>query len=338
MIKLSVIIAYYNAEQYIEELLDSLLDQGFSKDEMEIIVVDDESTHSVEILKNYCQSYPAVHYVWQKNALQSVARNNGIGRAKGEYLYFCDNDDKVNRGVLSRIWDLAHNNELDLLFFNRLMIGENELPPPKKMDFVLKEPICSGQQYIGNHHDMSTGPWHFIIRKQLVDRYGLKFPSGIIICEDVDFLAKASEVAERVSYVNVDVYYWIQRSKSISHYSGKKKMAEKYIGDMLWNMSERKKQIANSDKLIPQFKTWLEKSNHTHAFAILHNAFRYLPPNKNLIVIEKLVELGEYPLKGERLHSYKWHSIICFFMNRELLWLTLCRIYNIIPQSIRNNF
>lgn len=336
MIKLSVIIAYYNAEQYIEELLDSLLDQGFAKDEIEIIVVDDESTHSVDILKKYCQTHPDVHYVWQKNARQSAARNNGIGRANGEYLYFCDNDDKVNRGVLSRIYDLAHNNELDMLFFNRLTIDENETPPHPKMDFKLKEPICSGQKYIGNHLDTSTGPWHFIIRKQLVDKYGLKFPNGIIICEDIDFIAKASEVAERVSYIDVDVYYWIQRSRSISHYAGKKKMAEKYIGDMLWNLLERKKQMGK--KLLPQFANWIEMKNRTHAFSILHNAFRYLTVYENKVIIDKLAELEEYPLRYKGLHSNKWYSIISYVMNRKCLWLTLCRLFNLLPQSIRNKF
>lgn len=336
--KISIIIAYYNAEQYIKGLLDELLDQGFTENEFEIIVVDDESTHSVDVLKDYCAKHHNVKYVWQKNARQSAARNHGISLAQGEYLFFCDNDDKVNRGVLSRIYDVAHDNNLDMLFFNRLIINEKETPPSHKMDFELKESICSGQQYVGEHPTISTGPWHFIISKQMVEMHDIRFPNGIIICEDVDFLAKASEVAMRVSYVNVDVYYWIQRPKSISHYAGKKKMAEKYIGDMLWNLKERKRQLGHSDTLLPSFRNWIEMGIHTHAFSIVHNAFRYLSIHNNRIVINKLTELGEYPLNDRRLNSNKLQSILCRIMNHKTIWLMLCKVYRLLPLFVRIKF
>ena len=84
MIKLSVIIAYYNAERYIKGLLDELLDQGFTENEFEIIVVDDESTHSIDVLKDYCAIHHNVKYVWQKNARQSAARNVFFRHKKAE--------------------------------------------------------------------------------------------------------------------------------------------------------------------------------------------------------------------------------------------------------------
>ena len=238
---------------------------------------------------------------------------------------------------MSHIYDIAHSNDLDMLFFNRLIIDEKETPPQPQMDFNLKEPICSGQQYIGNHLDISTGPWHFIIKKQLVDKHELKFPHGIIICEDVDFLARASEVAKRVSYVNVDVYYWIQRSQSVSHFAGKKKMADIYIGNMLWNIAERKKQMDSSKTLLPEFVQWIEIKNHVHAYAILHNAFRYLPVSKSRKIIGKLVDLDEYPLKDEGAYAPK-DRMISKMMNHRFLWLFFCGIFNLLPQSIRCKF
>ena len=336
-LKLSIIIAYYNAEKYVTELLDALLDQGFSESEFEIIVVDDESTHSVDVLKDYCAMHHNVKYVWQKNARQSAARNHGICLAQGEYLYFCDNDDKVNRGVLSHIYDVAHTNELEMLFFNRLVIGEHETPPMPHKNFKLDNEICTGQQYLGTHLDISTGPWHYIIRRDFVEKHHLKFPDGVIYCEDVDFLANASVVANKVSYVDVDVYYWVQRPLSISHYAGKKKMAGKYIGDMIWNVEQRKKQIADNPNLLPEFVHWIDLNNQSVVFGIVHNAFRYLPVTKNIEILDKLEQLGEYPLKKEQSKDIVYY-IFSGVMNKRRLWLKLCSIFQMLPESIKLKF
>ena len=128
--KLSVIIPYYNSEKYIYPLLESLLDQGFQKDEYEIIVVDDGSPNDVSRLREFCDKSDTIKYVRQENGRQSKARNNGISKATGEYLYFFDSDDCIRKDVLSRICDIASQNELDILYFNRVIVKEKELPPP----------------------------------------------------------------------------------------------------------------------------------------------------------------------------------------------------------------
>lgn len=335
--KLSVIIAYYNAEDYIAELLDSLLDQGFAKDEFEIIVVDDESTHDVSVLKQYSETHDNIHYVWQKNARQSAARNRGISIAQGEYLYVCDNDDKVNRQVLKRIYEVAHQNSLDILFFNRLTLGENEPIPPIRRDFELKHAIVTGQQYISQHPDMSTGPWHYIVRRDFIIENHFQFPNGIIICEDVNFLVDICAKAQRTSYLNVDVYYWIQRPRSISHEAGKKKNTEKFLNDMLWYIEEKKQMIAKSIDLDPLFVSWIQTNISLHSFRILLAAFRFLPLEKNKDYIYRLSTLGEYPVRRGRLRQVR---LLCIrsFMNKRRLWLALCVIFQLLPIKLRYRF
>ena len=131
--KLSVIIPYYNAEKYVFTLLESLNIQGFQESEYEIIIVDDGSTHDVERLKEYCQRRENVKYVRQTNGRQSRARNNGMSMAKGDYLFFCDADDELRHGSLSKAWKVANENHLDFLFFNRVIIREKESTPPIPM-------------------------------------------------------------------------------------------------------------------------------------------------------------------------------------------------------------
>lgn len=65
--KLSIIIPYYNGEQWVGKCLDSLLKQDFQAGEYEIIVVDDGSTHSIEALMKYVNDYPHIHYLHQEN-------------------------------------------------------------------------------------------------------------------------------------------------------------------------------------------------------------------------------------------------------------------------------
>lgn len=86
----SMIIAAYNAEQYIEETLNSIFDQTYS--ELEIIVVDDGSTdRTAEIVNAF---HPRVRYVFQPNSGSCASpRNLGLALAKGEYLTFFDADD-----------------------------------------------------------------------------------------------------------------------------------------------------------------------------------------------------------------------------------------------------
>ena len=332
---LSIIIAYYNAEDYIVNLLDSLMDQGFQEDEYEIIVVDDESTHCVQRLKDYCESHSNVHYVWQKNARQSIARNNGIARANGEFLYVCDNDDIVNRQVLKQICNIAHDNSLDILFFNRLLIPEGAEAPPAQRDFSSLEPIQTGQQYIANHPKTSTGPWHYIIRREFVNKNHLKFPEGIIICEDVDFMIDACVKAQRVSYINVDVYYWVQHPQSISHYAGMVSMTERFLNDMLWYVEKRKMMLNRPNDLLPSFAKWIDLNINRHAYRILSTSLKYLGYKKNLEMVKRLKRLGLYPVsKTEYEESPKVHFFKSL-MNMKPIWVVCCRLYTLVPQKIR---
>jgi glycosyltransferase involved in cell wall biosynthesis len=116
MVKLSVIIPYYNGEKWIAKCLDSLLHQDLGEDEYEIIVVDDGSTKSSEVLKNYVQSHQNIHYILQENKGVSAARNKGLSIAEGEFIFFCDCDDFITEDVLGRLYDIAKSNDVDLLF------------------------------------------------------------------------------------------------------------------------------------------------------------------------------------------------------------------------------
>ena len=112
--KVSVIVPMYNAEKYIEQCLDSLVNQTIFED-MEIIVIDDGSTdqsgHIADIYAdNYCGSIKVVH---QECISQANAVNRGWKMAKGEYIAECDADDFCSMRMYEKLYDMATNPKYD---------------------------------------------------------------------------------------------------------------------------------------------------------------------------------------------------------------------------------
>lgn len=101
---LSFIIPVYNAETYLKECLESILQQDLSYEEYEIICVNDGSTdRSLDFLKEYEKLYDNIRVIDQENSGVSVARNIGLDTAAGEYVWFVDADDFIGRNVLNML-------------------------------------------------------------------------------------------------------------------------------------------------------------------------------------------------------------------------------------------
>ena len=104
MIKLSIIIPVYNTEAYLRRCLDSCLHQDLPMDQYEIIAVNDGSTdRSLEILKDYERQYTNIHVYSQENKRQGAARNYGLTKASGEYIWFVDADDWIANNCLRKL-------------------------------------------------------------------------------------------------------------------------------------------------------------------------------------------------------------------------------------------
>ena len=103
--KLSIIITVYNKEPFLRRSLDSLLKQyTVNEGDYEILAVNDGSSDGSEkILKEYSERYSCVRIISQINQGLSMARNNGVGEAKGDYVWFVDADDTFSNYAVSLI-------------------------------------------------------------------------------------------------------------------------------------------------------------------------------------------------------------------------------------------
>lgn len=220
--KVSVIIPVYNVEDYLEESLDSVLNQTLK--EIEVICINDGSTDGSEkILERYAHQDPRLRFQTQKNSGQGVARNVGIELSNGEYLYFMDSDDLLDAEALQRCYEVAQWNALDLVLFEGSSFFETpELEEQHANYKTLYQrkgfypEIYEGQELYG----YLAGNWDFIIspamrfyRRDLLIDNQVRFPENIKL-EDNFFAFHSLVCAKRVKVLPDALYYRRVRENS----------------------------------------------------------------------------------------------------------------------------
>ena len=186
MVKVSIILPVYNVAPFLEEALDSILNQTLK--EIEIIAVNDGSTdNSEEIIKKYQQKDSRIIYFSQENKGQSVARNVALQHATGEYIYMMDSDDVLSSpDVLLTCYEYAEKNHADFIFFDREHITEDKVNFPVSMHstkYVEENRKYDGESLLNLMLDTTSYNcvvWLLFIRHDHLKQLALKFYPGII--------------------------------------------------------------------------------------------------------------------------------------------------------------
>lgn len=204
----------YNAEKYIGECLQSILNQNLPDDEYEIIIVDDGSTDdSAKIVERYRAQNPVIKLITQSNAGQSSARNKGIFLASGTYLCFVDADDLLVPDSLSLVWNyvvangLAHSGGPEIITYG-ICIGGNK----GKQNDVISASQMDGIDFIAKTNYNNSPCW-YLSKKDFLQRNGISFEEGKL-CEDGMFTMTALLKAKHILVTDVDVYRYIIRPSS----------------------------------------------------------------------------------------------------------------------------
>lgn len=116
MIKVSVVVPIYNAEKYLRQCLDSIVNQTLK--DIEIILINDGSTDGCEdICKEYL-SDERVSYYYKENEGLAAARADGLSYAQGEYIGFVDSDDWLELDTYEKMYSASQINNADIVFCN----------------------------------------------------------------------------------------------------------------------------------------------------------------------------------------------------------------------------
>ena len=318
MIKVSVIVPVYNVENYLAKCLDSLVNQTLK--ELEIIVVDDESTdNSSKIIAEYAKKYPKkIKAFSKKNGGQGSARNYGLKYAKGEYIAFVDSDDYVDLDMFFKMYNKAKEDNSDVVICgmknislaNKVTIDNNNFSNDD-----LK--ILFG----------SMGVCNKIFKKDLITNNNLQFRNKVWY-EDIDFLVKILLDNIKISFIDEALYNYVLRAGSTMNNSNIAKNLDillafdemikyfknKKIYDKVYEKLEfiaiyhiyiastsrvllAKDKLKNKKKIINKFREYM----HNNFPNYQNNSYlHYMSTNKKIIY--KLINL-------------KWYNIIRIVLN-----------------------
>lgn len=224
-LKISVVIPVYNAEEFLEESIESVLGQSLK--EIEIICVDDGSTdQSLVLLQKYQEKYPNFTVLQQKNQYAGAARNYGTTVAKGEYLYYFDCDDILYDTALEELYLIAKTHDADVVrgkcrAFNHVT-GEEATVVRYKLE---KVPVKSFEKPLTFTKDYkvilqcSVAPWAGIVRREFVQNFKIEFP--VLKC--VNDRAFFIETMARANMVVIsDVFIQNHRVNNVNSLVGKR--------------------------------------------------------------------------------------------------------------------
>ncbi|MCC8424856.1 glycosyltransferase [Mucilaginibacter sp. UR6-11] len=216
---LSIIIAAYNVEDFIEKCIRSCYVQNISTLLFEIIVVNDGSTDSTTKIVNELKAdITNLVLVDQPNLGLGAARNTGIDHASGEYIWLIDGDDFITENILDEITNDIKVKQLDVMLLNYAItdLHYTHIKTVYHDDF-LGEDIITGGQYYKRHYDKSYS-WQFIFRKDIFQKNGLTFKEKINM-QDSEILPKIMNHVNRLAFFNKSSYYYVQQPNSFTNSS-----------------------------------------------------------------------------------------------------------------------
>ncbi len=202
---ISIIIPAYNAEKYITETINSVINQTYT--DWELIIINDGSIdNTAEIVKQFCANDNRIKYYYQNNSGVSAARNNGLKRANGEYIVFLDSDDVWLKEFLEKtVSFLDKNKNIGVVNTNVKFIDKDS----NKLDII----------YTGINSDnilnmlffktsnKTTGPSGTVCRTQLVKQIK-GFDTNLSNVADKMFYL---DIAKITTIVNINDILWLYR-------------------------------------------------------------------------------------------------------------------------------
>ncbi|MBE6489633.1 MAG: glycosyltransferase [Methanobrevibacter sp.] len=213
--KFAVVMAIYNTEDFLNEAIDSVINQTLDFEEnIQLILVDDGSKdNSLKICKEYQEQYPNnIVVISQENSGQAAARNNGLEYVNARYVNFLDSDDYFSEETFENVYKffIFHDEETDIVsvpikFFGR--IDWNHQLNFKYYDTKVLD--LTKEQYNPQYHSNSA----FFKREALKNN---RFPTDVIPSEDAILINKILMDKKTLGVVKEGCYYYRKRNDETS--------------------------------------------------------------------------------------------------------------------------
>lgn len=228
---LSVIIPIYNVEKYLNQCVDSVINQHLL--DIELILVDDGSPDRCPaICDDYSDKYDFVKVIHKKNGGLSEARNYGLENAEGEYIIFMDSDDWWNYEVtVSKLIDYAiKHSEVDMVLFDGLdyIEGEGFFQRNEHQNFrnIDVSSVKAYYQSLLNNGNFEVSANTKILKRQFLIDNQLFFTPNLL-SEDNEWMMRVLRVAKKVDKLEEPLYICrLGRADSITNTIKKKNITD----------------------------------------------------------------------------------------------------------------
>lgn len=300
---LSIIVPVYNVENKVNKLLDSLY--KIKSNDIEIILVDNNSSDkSYDIIKKYSKKDKRVKVFKEQNAGANYARHLGFTKSKGKYIYFIDSDDYIETTNFKEIINILTVKEPDVLIGNY-----NELDSNYKFVKIMygfgKESILLYKPSL----------WNKIFKKQLVNKESFIFTE---IGEDMYITLPILAKTNKIEFINNPIYNYVRDNNSISNKNSFK---------VLENCIETLKLLKNrfiKDKTYNKNKDEIDYVLITHSF---YRGFKGILLNKserNIIRNEVISFIKTLNYKDNKYYKKSIvYKLVNILINSKLLYNSL---------------
>lgn len=302
MSKVSIIVPVYNVQDYIIRCVESLVNQTYK--DIEIILVNDGTKDSsISLVKERFDDARIV-IINQENMGSGAARNNGIKAASGEYLFFVDSDDFIDKDTIRIMVNKMINDNSNLVICDYYKYYSDDK----------KYHISNIPNYDCNNDKQSViampGAVCKLFKKEIFDKYDIKFLPGVYF-EDNAIIPFACAISGKYSYINKPLYYYYQREGSALNKIEYNKGYEA-IFDSLDNLYNK----FNTYDMIDKYYSELE---YIYIEYLLHATnLRFLKFNKiDNIKKVSLIMKDKYP-------NYKNNK---YFKNEGIKYRIVCNLF-----------
>lgn len=211
---ISVIVPVYNGEATIESCITSILHAStIAEAAVEVIVINDGSTDGTQKI---CETYAEeITLINNSNQGVSCSRNIGLERAKGEYIFFVDADDRVDKAIFTTFEGITKGQQWDLINFGYCNVKNGQCTKIKELnrDYVAK----NANQIDGIIGNLSRAYiWNKVFRKDIIEKNKIRFDENISYGEDTIFLCKYLKYICSLYISKEFLYYYTENAEGNS--------------------------------------------------------------------------------------------------------------------------
>lgn len=214
---ISVIVPAYNAENYIKDTLNSILNQSFS--DFEVICIDDGSRdNTLAVIQKIALEDSRVKVYSIKNSGVSVARNIGIGKAVGKWIQFVDADDALDKNMMASMLKLSEKQDLVVCSVARDKLGKREYQRVTTENWTGRKTI--GDRLLGmsdiEKDVLLNYVWNKLFNAEIIRTYNIVFDPEIRLEEDFAFVCKYVQYCKSVAFTEEALYcYYLRNGGSL---------------------------------------------------------------------------------------------------------------------------